>query len=135
MMDFIMVPLVVGICVLGTYKLFELFARRRERLALIEKMEILSDSEKKLQLPEYSNFNLSFNALKTGCLLIGIGLGLLIGYMICCISIPDYIQIEKAWQVREISSLIYGASVLLFGGAGLIVAFIIELKISKKKKD
>ena len=33
------------------------------------------------------------------------------------------------------TSIIYGASVLLFGGAGLITAFLIENKISKKNKD
>ena len=38
MMEFIMIPLVVGICVAGTYGLFELFARRKERLLMIEKL-------------------------------------------------------------------------------------------------
>lgn len=39
MLDFITIPLVVGICVAGTYGLFELFARRKERITLIEKNE------------------------------------------------------------------------------------------------
>ncbi len=38
MMDFISVPLVVGIVCAGIYGLFELFVRRRERLAIIEKI-------------------------------------------------------------------------------------------------
>ena len=38
MMDFIMVPLIMGIITLGIYKLFELFACRRERMAIIEKL-------------------------------------------------------------------------------------------------
>ena len=37
MMDFISVPLVVGIVCAGIYGLFELFVRKRERLAIIEK--------------------------------------------------------------------------------------------------
>ena len=37
-MDFIMVPLIMGIITLGIYKLFELFACRRERMAIIEKL-------------------------------------------------------------------------------------------------
>ena len=37
-MDFITIPLVVGIITLGIYKLFELFACRRERITLIEKL-------------------------------------------------------------------------------------------------
>ena len=30
---------------------------------------------------------------------------------------------------------VYGSSVLLFGGAGLITAFLIENKMNKKKED
>ena len=33
-----MVPLIMGIITLGIYKLFELFACRRERMAIIEKL-------------------------------------------------------------------------------------------------
>ena len=40
MMDFISVPLVVGIVCAGIYGLFELFVRRRERLAIIERSVI-----------------------------------------------------------------------------------------------
>jgi hypothetical protein len=35
MLDFIMIPLVVGICVTGVYGLFELYARRKERIMII----------------------------------------------------------------------------------------------------
>ena len=38
MLDFLMVPLVVGIICAGIYGLFELFVRRKERLAIIEKI-------------------------------------------------------------------------------------------------
>jgi hypothetical protein len=34
----------------------------------------------------------------------------------------------------EISGVVYGASVLLFGGLGLLVAFVIELKSMKNNK-
>ena len=30
---------------------------------------------------------------------------------------------------------VYGACVLLFGGAGLLTAFLIEMKIQKKEKE
>ena len=37
------------------------------------------------------------------------------------------------WRVyRETVSLVYGACVLVFGGIGLVAAFITELKLSKK---
>jgi hypothetical protein len=38
------------------------------------------------------------------------------------------------WEVKQIAGVAYGASVLFFGGAGLIVAFIIE-KEKKKGED
>ena len=38
------------------------------------------------------------------------------------------------WRIyRETVSMVYGACVLVFGGIGLIVAFITELKLSKKQ--
>lgn len=39
MLNFIMVPLICGILVLGFYKLFELFACKKERLLIIERMD------------------------------------------------------------------------------------------------
>ena len=72
-------------------------------------------------------------ALKFGCLLLGMGLGLLTGYMICVTTVPDYFT-ERNWHMSELTSLIYGANVLLFGGLGLVVAFIVELKISQKNR-
>ena len=127
-MDFIMVPLIMGIITLGIYKLFELFACRRERMAIIEK---LGD---KISLPIYNHY--SFSTLKGGCLMLGIGLGLLIGFFICASAIPDYLATsDLSWNARQIVGIVYGSSVLLFGGAGLITAFLIENKMNKKKED
>ena len=56
MMDFISVPLVVGIVCAGIYGLFELFVRKRERLAIIEKIGDKLDAsafDGKLGLPSY----------------------------------------------------------------------------------
>ena len=39
MLDFITLPLIVGIITLGIYRLFELMIRRKERLKIIEKIE------------------------------------------------------------------------------------------------
>ena len=38
--------------------------------------------------------------------------------------------VESSYQIR---SAVYGSCVLLFGGLGLLIAFIVELKVSKKK--
>ena len=134
MLDFISIPLIVGIITLGIYKLFELFARKKERMALIEKLgeklnpEIL---DTKISFPLKFTSDKAYGTLKIGSLLLGVGLGLLIGFFISYFSygnanINDY-------YIREMVGVIYGASVLLFGGLGLVVSFIIELKLSKKK--
>ena len=134
-MDFIMVPVVCGIFVLGFYKLFELFVCKKERLLIIEKMgekftpEML---ENKINLSSVGN--VSFSALKFGCLFVGLGLGLLAAYLICRTTIDDYVvrNADWNWEVKQTISVIYGACVLLFGGAGLLASFLVELKISKK---
>jgi len=134
-MDFIMVPVVCGIFVLGFYKLFELFVCKRERLLIIEKMgekftpEMLGN---KINLSSVGN--LSFSALKFGCLFVGLGLGLLAAYLICRTTIDDYVvrNADWNWEVKQTISVIYGACVLLFGGVGLLASFLVELKISKK---
>lgn len=134
-MDFIMVPVVCGIFVLGFYKLFELFVCKKERLLIIEKMgekftpEMLGN---KINLSSVGN--VSFSALKFGCLFVGLGLGLLVAYLICRTTIDDYVvrNADWNWEVRQTISVIYGACVLLFGGVGLLASFLVELKISKK---
>lgn len=138
MMDFIMVPLVVGICIAGVYGLFELFVRRKERMAIIEKIGDKLDAsafEGKLRIPSYAQ-HFSFSALKAGCLLAGIGLGLLVGFILTMFASIDsnrYSDNFNDWFRNDIAGTAYGASVLLFGGIGLIIAFIVEMKLSKNK--
>lgn len=130
-MDFIIAPIIVGICVAGVYGLFELFARRKERLAIIEKIGEKLDAsafDGKLDFGSFTK-KFSFSALKAGCLLSGIGLGLLVGYFLN-LSMSGY-EVDK-WFRSELSSVAYGAPVLLCGGIGLIIAFVIETKMAKK---
>lgn len=142
MMDFISIPLVVGICIAGVYGLFELIVRKKERLAIIEKIGDKLDAsafEGKLGLPTYGGLSrVSFSALKAGCLLAGIGLGLLVGFIISTTFAMStnmtYMGDDwQGWYRGEITGTVYGASVLLFGGLGLIIAFIVELKMGKKQ--
>ncbi|MCD7976073.1 MAG: hypothetical protein LUG51_02545 [Tannerellaceae bacterium] len=141
MMDFLTAPLVVGIVCAGIYSLFELFVRKSERLAIIEKIGDKLDAsafEGKLGLPSYIR-KFSFSSLKAGCLLTGIGLGLLVGFIIntaLAYSMSyEYNQDWNSWFHSEIAGTAYGASVLFFGGIGLIIAFIIEMKLSKNKQE
>ena len=76
----------------------------------------------------------SSSALKFGCLFMGLGLGLLIGYLICTTTLEGYAEMgSDRFNYRETSSIVYGACILLFGGLGLLTAFLIELKINKNK--
>ena len=137
MLDFIMVPLVCGIFVLGFYKLFELFVCKKERLLIIEKMgeKFTPDMlEHKISFSSIGKF--SSSALKFGCLFMGLGLGLLIGYLICSTTLEGYTNmgdVRLNYNMRETISIIYGACILLFGGLGLLTAFLVELKINKNK--
>lgn len=138
MFRFLTAPLVVGLVVLGIYGLFELFVRRKERLAIIEKIGDKLEASAfsgKLYLPAYSTlkFSFSFNSLKIGCFLMGIGLGLLIASFFSVSLSTEYSRLEGISSWDLISNL-YGACVLLCGGLGLIVAFIIETTMAKKNK-
>ena len=137
MMDFISITLVVGIITLGIFRLFDLFVRKKERLAIIEKIGEKFDSsmiENKFSFPIKSSGNSIFGTLKIACLLLGVGLGLLVGYFICLNSIAGYNAMDLQHNAYEISGVVYGASVLLFGGLGLLVAFVIEMKSMKNNK-
>lgn len=138
MMDFILVPLVVGIITLGIYKLFELFVCKKERIIMIEKLgDKLSTGDIGSKLPfnfNYSRPRFTFSSLKGGLLMIGIGLGLLVAFFICCETFPSYLG-ERSWSVERQVSIVYGACVLFFGGIGLLSAFIIEINIHKKEKE
>ena len=140
-MDFITAPLIVGIITLGIYKLFELFACRRERITLIEKLgEKMSQTDLELNgkicLPDFNRPQLSFGALKGGCLLLGVGLGLLVGFILSYVSFSPYDldRLDRGYT-REMVGVIYGSCTLLFGGAGLVASFLIEQNFAAKKKE
>lgn len=132
MMDFIMVPLIFGIVTYGIYSLFELFVHKKERLMIIEKLSDKVDwavLDGKLQLPSFAQKRISFSALKIGCLMLGLGLGLLVGFIF-----HTYVKVNFGGD-WDMVSVAYGASVLLCGGLGLILAFIIENKMGKKDDE
>lgn len=137
MMDFITVPLVVGIVCTGIYGLFELFVRRKERVAIIEKIGDKLEStalEKKLDF-SFGWQTFSFSALKAGCLLAGVGLGLFLGILLFLYLGNGITAASLTWSQGEFLAGLCGAFIFFFGGLGLIVAFIIEMKSSKKSKE
>lgn len=112
---------IVGIIIWGTYRLFELFARRKERMAIIEKIEKLNSLDLKgnLDLPLYNSSK--FNSLKIALLLIGIGIGSFLGFFLeSFFPNLDY----------KTSGILYFSVIATFGGLGLLISYLIE---SKKK--
>jgi len=136
-MDFISIPLVIGIITIGVYKLFELFVRKKERLSIIEKIGDKFDPsmiENKFSFPDKQTGGSTFGTLKIASLLLGVGLGLLIGFFISYYYYGgmNVFENDAYYRVREMVGVIYGASVLLFGGLGLMISFIVEIKYLKK---
>lgn len=131
-MDFITAPLIVGIIAFCIYRLFELYVRRKERIMLIEKMS------EGLPLPAVNpgvflpipSAPTRYMALKVGCLLAGLGLGLLVAFFVTMSALSSDFNLDH-YSSRQLISSVYGASVLLFGGLGLIIAFLIEVKMTK----
>lgn len=132
-MDFITAPLIVFIVFAGIYGLFELFVRRRERLAIIEKMgdKLDASSLGGNRFSFLGGNRFSFGTLKVGCLLVGLGVGLLVGFFICNGFVAGYGSGD--WHVDNIVALINGACVLIFGGIGLLTAFFLEKAYVKRE--
>ncbi len=138
MLEFITIPLVVGIITLGIYGLFELFARRKERLAILEKMGPSAPSPQMFThftMPRLGS-NGGFGTLKIASLLLGVGFGLLAGFFIGIFWLEELPKVAASeWHIREASAVIYGACVMLFGGLGLLMAFLMEQKYAGKQKS
>ena len=138
MMDFITIPLIFGIVTYGIYKLFELFVCKKERLTIIDRMNFDSLSTAPLNnLFKGYNTSLpfSFSALKVGCLLIGLGLGIIMGIILFALNadaIKAYGEITHH-STYSLAAMILSAGVLCMDGAGLLLTFIIEYKCNKKK--
>lgn len=137
MMDFIAIPLVVGIITFGVYKFFELIVCRRERLNIIDRLESSQLIDYLKQVPmglqygaseprEVSEYRprVSTGGLRVGCLLAGLGLGLVIGILMK----PSFAQDD--WSLF---SGLCGGLVLLCGGVGLLVSFIVEMRLARRK--
>lgn len=116
------------------YKVFELFVCRRERMMLIEKMGDKLAPETFKNGIMYRPSMLSFSGLRIGCLLLGLGAGLLVGYFLVYVTQQSYFSGKGVWAVNESVSIIYGACVLLGGGLGLVISYLIEKKQLEKAK-
>lgn len=125
---------VVGIIVLGIYKVIELFVRRRERLMLVEKLEGEAFAEfiRNGGIPstEPRKTGLRFGVLHFASAMLGLGLGLVVTF-----SISSTFFLEDFHQYWHIRQLCEGGCVLLFTGLALVISFIVEYKLTHKKEN
>ena len=111
-----------------TYKFLESLVRRKERMMLIEKLD-LSNMQ---ALPVVSPLNLldhmpnkRFSNLRAGLLISGIGFGLIMAW---ALAIGFYCPDNKSWTYERMFNVVYLAAPALFGGIGLIISYLIEQK-------
>ena len=121
-----------AIIVLGiaytVYKLFELFVRKKERMAIIEKMV---NSDGVMNFPDVSKWfstpTPKVGGLRLGLLLTGLGLGL-----VMAVILTDFFAFNSralSWRDKDV---LYIALMMLFGGLGLMISYLIEQKNQKK---
>jgi len=133
-MYFLQAPLVIGLIGYFTYMVFDLFVRKSERIKIIEKLgENFSPIDTSALSAQFLSLlpslpKKSFSALRFGSLLTGLGFGLLVGLFLD-ISIIHW----NSEQSREQSSICYTAALLLFGGLGLLISYLIEKKECSKE--
>ena len=104
-MGYIIAPFIVGMICATIYGLFELFARRKERIAIIEKLaegKTFGQIEGKIDLS--FNRSYSFWGLRGGCLMLGLGVGLILGITNTDRTLGLYGDI--GWRMREIKDVI-----------------------------
>ena len=133
-MDFLVIPLNMLI-VFGTiYKLFELFVRKEERLLVINKITEISKVDLRnidIRMGSMSNW-----AIRIGALMIGVGLGLFIGFFLNgMFTNGAYWRGEEFRGYWQLAELVYGSCVCFFGGIGLLIAYAVERSNQKKDKE
>jgi len=116
------------------YKFFEALIRRKERMAMIEKLDFSNlgalPSAEALNVLDYMP-NKRFTGLRAGLLLAGIGLGLIVAWILLVGIYPITEAYQKSWEFRKMFPVIYLAVPACFGGIGLIISYIIEQKARK----
>ena len=128
------------------YMVFELFARRGERKMLIEKIVEIGKADVGRYLNEYLGntgmaniFRMkSHGSIRGALLMLGIGIGVMAGFFINYLLVGDaYLTSRRHWDVcnEEVVVVIYIASVCIFGGLGMLIAYFIERKENGKLKN
>jgi len=112
-MNGVLVSVAAFLCIFGIVYVF-LMTRHRERIALIEKGADASIFTDKNQV--------YYPTLKFGMLFVGIALGILTGNWL-----------DNSYEFSK--GVAYLAMVFLFGGASLILNFLIERQLNKPRSE
>lgn len=137
-MDWITPPLVCAIIFGCIYKVIELFVRKRERLMIISKLTEISNVDFK-GINIYSSGN-KFTALRVGWLLLGVGCGFLLGFLINMMATYGKYayDLNSVWDYhRVVSGIVYIACICICGGLGLLLSYKAEHKAEhpEEKKE
>ncbi len=128
--------LIVAIIFFGCYKVIEILVHRKERIKLVDKIDFARDNNvdiAKVLGNNVENYNPNW-ALRIGAMLAGLGLGIVVAYIIVsCIGLYGMVASKSGYYLHEQISTIYAAGALLFGGAGLVLAYFLEKKNCNKK--
>ena len=134
-MDWITAPLVCAIIFGCIYKVIELFVRKRERLMIISKLTEISNVDFK-GINIYSSGN-KFTALRVGWLMLGVGCGFLLGFLINMMATYGQYayDLDSVWQYhRIVSGIVYAACICICGGIGLLLSYRAEHKAEQPKE-
>ncbi|MDE7126216.1 MAG: hypothetical protein K2O12_07055 [Muribaculaceae bacterium] len=120
-----------AIVFVSIYKMIELFVRRNERMAIINKLHTENSRNidfGKLNINSALGSSQKFTALKWGAFAIGLGIGLLVYFII----VINCSEIDEFYFLK---STLSGSLCLIGGGLGLIIAFLIENAMQKSDRN
>ncbi|GHT01355.1 hypothetical protein AGMMS49525_01850 [Bacteroidia bacterium] len=134
--------LVIGFIVLGIYKLTGLFVKKQERLTLLEKLPLIFENKEnggKINLPELSFGRRDYGSrtLRIALLLVGVGLGCIVAffleyYLFDAFLTQNFRKLDNWLHIEQLLFVLYFSFITIFGGLGLLIAYLMEQKQGKK---
>ena len=134
-MDWFTAPLICAVIFGCIYKVVELFVHKRERLMLINKLTEISNVDFK-GINLYNSGN-KFTGLRIGWLLLGVGCGFLLGFLINMMATEGHYATDygqAGWYHRQVGSIVYVACICICGGIGLLMAYRAERNNERPKE-
>ena len=146
--DFAVAAAFIGVAFF-IYKWFELIILKKERMNIIQRLEGESLMEYAKRIPiglgrgntvgadavcaeKIHPIQPQAKGLRWGMLMLGIGLGAFMGVLFAYDM--DIRSFESIYSPRYMCELVVGAWIILGGGLGLVLAFIIERIMYKKEE-